>query len=444
MAVVNVKSRNKRFEIEGVAADDPYIHGFLDANVEHERSFQRFCRTYLPSDCIAIDVGANIGVTGLIMSEYFNSGKIYALEPGAKTYRALERNLERNAVKNVIPFNLAISNKTHMVSFADNSAYGRIAEEGAIGDNLNTVQATTLDDFVESQKLSRIDFIKVDIEGFEPDFFEGAKKTIEKFAPIIYFELNSWAMLVNGPRDPIGFVRDVAREFPFTYRVCGDDASDIIERLDHEPDWVAKRLVHDNVVFFSSVNDVVVSKQEIMNTDREVLVSHIDRLNEELAPLRAELAALRNEHAGSISAYAELHSTNKAEINQLNAKLDTFAELQSANEAEIDRLKSELDAFTAERLILEARVGILSARSAALAGPWKLRELFTLYRLRDQIGTLLQTDISDADFVDALYMDLFGRAPDPAGKSQYLRWLGQGRTRAGVFLALVKSPEFRS
>jgi|GEM_PF-5565223 hypothetical protein len=51
------------------------------------------------------------------------------------------------------------------------------------------IEMMTLDEFVLRNNLSNIKFIKIDVEGYEPFVFEGAKKTIESFLPELYFEI---------------------------------------------------------------------------------------------------------------------------------------------------------------------------------------------------------------------------------------------------------------
>lgn len=53
------------------------------------------------------------------------------------------------------------------------------------------IRRTTIDAFIQSQALERVDLIKVDIEGSEIAFLEGAAETIAKFRPRLMIEVNS-------------------------------------------------------------------------------------------------------------------------------------------------------------------------------------------------------------------------------------------------------------
>jgi hypothetical protein len=66
-----------------------------------------------------------------------------------------------------------------------NGSGGRdsIIFNGDGGDSTEKIKITTLDQFVEEQGISKIDFIKADIEGAERDMLKGAQKVLKRFAP---------------------------------------------------------------------------------------------------------------------------------------------------------------------------------------------------------------------------------------------------------------------
>ena len=61
-------------------------------------------------------------------------------------------------------------------------------------DGSQTIQVTTLDAFVQQERLSRVDLIKIDIEGSEVALLEGARETIERFRPVFMIEVNPSAL----------------------------------------------------------------------------------------------------------------------------------------------------------------------------------------------------------------------------------------------------------
>lgn len=54
-----------------------------------------------------------------------------------------------------------------------------------------TIEVTTLDLFIEENGVKRLDFLKVDVEGWEASVLKGGEKSIRQFLPMLYLELNA-------------------------------------------------------------------------------------------------------------------------------------------------------------------------------------------------------------------------------------------------------------
>ncbi|MDD5146085.1 MAG: FkbM family methyltransferase [Candidatus Pacebacteria bacterium] len=132
-----------------------------------------------------IDAGANIGMFSIYASKKVgSSGKVFSFEPISETQKLLKRNIEINEIKNVeiIPF--ALGDKDGELSF---SIFPESLEcSSAFFDNeggLEKAHQISLDQFVKENNISKIDFIKADIEGMEKSLLVGASETIKKFKP---------------------------------------------------------------------------------------------------------------------------------------------------------------------------------------------------------------------------------------------------------------------
>jgi FkbM family methyltransferase len=256
MATRSFLVEEQSYEVAGLSDQDPYLMGVTG---HFEPKFQRFCST-LPPDAVALDIGANIGVTSIILGHYLPKGRVFALEPGKTIYGLLEQNLKDAGLDHVTPMNNAVSNQSQVLLFLEQSAYGHLVADAApsSADDAGAVKAYSLDDLVDELKLDRLDFIKIDVEGFEQQVFEGARRTLARFKPVIYFELNSWCQLDHGKTNPIEFMEKIVSEFPAVYRVNKDPDSDVVlEKAAHE--HVAQALVYANIVLHGSVDDIVVA-----------------------------------------------------------------------------------------------------------------------------------------------------------------------------------------
>ncbi|CAG0969612.1 MAG: FkbM family methyltransferase [Candidatus Methanoperedens sp.] len=152
---------------------DKYLLDYIVSKTNHQSTF--------------IDVGANLGHFSLNIAKRTHC-TCYAFEPLPINIRNLKANVELNALKNIVIVPVALGENKGSSYFSTNlqtqaNRLVKVRDSSSI-----EVQCTTLDDFVYENKIGRVDFIKVDIQGAEFLFLKGAEKTINQFKPIIVLE----------------------------------------------------------------------------------------------------------------------------------------------------------------------------------------------------------------------------------------------------------------
>ncbi len=140
----------------------------------------------IADDSIVIDAGANIGTFSVFAATLASRGKVYAFEPARSTFETLEKNL--GIYENAVAVRSALGNnigETELLIESSSGEGNTLAESGLAGSysDKETVPITTIDAFVRARNLARVDFIKVDTEGFENEILEGARETVQKFRP---------------------------------------------------------------------------------------------------------------------------------------------------------------------------------------------------------------------------------------------------------------------
>ncbi|MDR1272973.1 MAG: FkbM family methyltransferase [Odoribacteraceae bacterium] len=131
---------------------------------------------------VVIDAGAWIGDFSA-----YAAGKgavVHAFEPVEETFRLLRETRDLNAGQ-IFPVQKGLGSVEGEVDIAineENSGANSIAR-GARGERLERVSITTLDRFVEENRLPRVDFIKADIEGAEREMLKGSVNVLKTFAP---------------------------------------------------------------------------------------------------------------------------------------------------------------------------------------------------------------------------------------------------------------------
>ena len=177
--------------------------------------YQALCRGLLAPDSVVLDVGANIGLSTLVAAELVPRGQVIAVEGAPRNFSALSRNIADHAAGVATPVHCAVGAKAGEVAFIDNSAFGHVsAPESMIPLPSTRVRARPIDDIVAWQGLERVDFIKIDIEGFEQDALIGAEATLARFDPVVFLEFNAYCQIALYDRSPRRFLDWLMARFP--------------------------------------------------------------------------------------------------------------------------------------------------------------------------------------------------------------------------------------
>lgn len=210
--------------------------GYIDKQIITKGVFEplstKIMERFVKPGDVVIDVGANIGYYTVLFSKRVGaSGTVIAFEPTRHFGDVLKKNVEANQLNNVEIIDFGLSNKAQDLEIDIGPSSATLhSPEGfdKVIDN-EKISLTTLDTFVRERALDKIDFIKVDIDGHEPLFFEGAWEALEKYAPIVIFEVSHLHYLEAGVAawDFYDLVR--SKGFKFYYE---EDFTEIISRED--------------------------------------------------------------------------------------------------------------------------------------------------------------------------------------------------------------------
>jgi len=169
-----------------------YAYGCLDYWDE------RVINGMLTPGCICFDIGAHIGYYSLLLSRWVgHTGRVFSYEPMPYTYSFLERNLQHNAALNVRAEQAAAGSRDGVVRMefpnSGRLSWCTVSDSGDVH-----VRCTTIDSEVSRLALDRVDFVKIDTEGYELQVLAGAESTIKQLRPKIMFEVNRKALERHG------------------------------------------------------------------------------------------------------------------------------------------------------------------------------------------------------------------------------------------------------
>ena len=124
----------------------------------------------IKKDDVVVDIGANIGAFSVLAAKKANNGIIFAYEPDKENYGMLLKNKFLNKVDNIFPFNLAISAKKGSIDFFTtklNSNAHSVYDSSP--SRIIKIKSNTLNDIFTTNKIRRINYLKIDAEGAEYD-----------------------------------------------------------------------------------------------------------------------------------------------------------------------------------------------------------------------------------------------------------------------------------
>jgi FkbM family methyltransferase len=190
------KKLQRVYELLADDASRKIFSSIVRARIEGDTGYIEISRypEYLHPACIpmlgetVIDIGGYDGDTARVFSPLVGpNGKVICLEPSFNNYLKLSEFSAQVDTRNVLPLCLAAWNESTLLRFNSSSASGgsnRLSDDG-----VERVVATTIDRLTHDLSLTRLDVLKLDVEGAEAAVIDGAKDAIYRFRPILLVSL---------------------------------------------------------------------------------------------------------------------------------------------------------------------------------------------------------------------------------------------------------------
>ena len=138
---------------------------------------------------IVFDVGANIGTHSVALARHVGpSGAVFAFEPQRVVHGILQTNAALNGLTWIHAERAGVGRVADTMLLAD-YAYGADDNYGGIAMTAAQrgwpVRVVTLDEYLW---LPRVDVVKIDVEGMEPDVLDGAHAFLTQYRPVLFVE----------------------------------------------------------------------------------------------------------------------------------------------------------------------------------------------------------------------------------------------------------------
>ncbi len=147
-----------------------------------EAQEQAFLWLYLRDGDTVIDCGAHVGLFSILAGRAIGPrGRLIAFEPAPTTASLLRSNLQSNQLTDAVVIESAVADQPGTLKLhrhgEGRSAYNSLCEAG--DDGGIDVTVTSLDRVIVEQNIEHVDFLKIDVEGFEPSVWRGAAASIQ-------------------------------------------------------------------------------------------------------------------------------------------------------------------------------------------------------------------------------------------------------------------------
>lgn len=202
-----------------VIEDDTHISAWVasEGRLDHDQNSLPIILEHIKEGDVVVDAGAFIGDHTIAYLEKVKAaGCVFAFEPNPKAFQCLIHNCPKAKAFN---YGLCSHAGEAFLELCENVGASSIGEAG------EAIKLMCLDEL----NLDRLDFIKLDVEGYELKALRGGEGLIDTHRPKMWIEINKWALEKQGASagDIFKFLSDYNYEW-FLYPEDGGDQYDVL------------------------------------------------------------------------------------------------------------------------------------------------------------------------------------------------------------------------
>jgi FkbM family methyltransferase len=214
-----IKTYKANNELTYISDLRSYTENYVPWTGEYEGATLDLVLPLVPKDQNVLDIGANVGYWTINLANQIKKGnKVYAFEPIPSNFSRIKEICKLNNFDSKTElYDFGLSNKAEGFDFMRNE--GDVQRKAStfnarlLATTKGDIQVKKFDDIYKKAKIINVGFIKIDIEGFEIRFLEGAKEFFSKERPIIYGEFTPEDILRNN--DDPQYVFEFFKDYTF-------------------------------------------------------------------------------------------------------------------------------------------------------------------------------------------------------------------------------------
>jgi FkbM family methyltransferase len=157
-----------------------------------EPHLQKAIKDYVAIGDTVYDIGANIGYVSLALAKRVGlTGSVIAFEPVPRNIDMFRKSIEVNRLKNICLLDVAASTRSGeaVIRIAENFATASLVWHRNVRSAQEfVIRTVVVDELVETGKIGKPRFVKIDVEGAEAEVLEGMRRTIAAARPVLFVE----------------------------------------------------------------------------------------------------------------------------------------------------------------------------------------------------------------------------------------------------------------
>ena len=197
----------------------------------YERKLISFLNANLQKGDVYVDIGANVGATGLPVVKNTTGVKYIGFEASPSVFEYLTYNFNTNNIVNYALHNKLIHEKDgDMMKFYQGAYYGKGSLAPTYTHDHIMVPSVSMESFCYANKITHINWMKIDVQGFELYVFKGMRQLLlNKKVDNILFEFEYWA------EEDAGLERGAAQKYVLSmgyelFEISGKKLTGVITR----------------------------------------------------------------------------------------------------------------------------------------------------------------------------------------------------------------------
>jgi len=181
IAYINYAGQQMKFYCSSAMSGKAYVSIYQSFDFPFfAREFNGYLQKYkIKEGDIVVDCGSYFGNFTVYASKAVGpKGKVYSFEPDLENFIMLQKNIELNGCKNVVLVNAGVYSKDTIIKFNSGGLGSMIDSNGT-----SKIKVVSLDNYILRNKIKKVDFIKMDIEGAEIEALIGMNKLLKQGSP---------------------------------------------------------------------------------------------------------------------------------------------------------------------------------------------------------------------------------------------------------------------